>query len=163
MRKDDNIKDIIIDELKNADLTTLATAYSYAKNLILYGVNVTEKWDTVTYNSANLERAYRKGYSEGLSRGYNEGVSARITSSTDLNITVYQFMREINANAVIVDRSTKQEVWRHNALYNVKDDVPIQILEKKFCGVTYCPDYPDAIVIYIDNSKGLVRSEYAYY
>lgn len=61
-------KEKIIEELKNTDDKTLLSAYLYGKNLALYGVNVLEPWVTAVTNSVNLEKAYAKGYYEGLKR-----------------------------------------------------------------------------------------------
>ncbi len=46
----------------------LSQAYLYAKNLGLYGVNVAESWDTVVQQSANLEKAYMRGYYDAMER-----------------------------------------------------------------------------------------------
>lgn len=54
------------EEMEQFDPQTLNLAYLYAKSLIAYGANVTEKWETATEQSANLEKAYRKGYYEGV-------------------------------------------------------------------------------------------------
>lgn len=64
-------KDAIIEEMKNTDNMAFVSAYLYAINAIKYGVDVLEKWDTAERNSANLEKAYVKGYYEGL-----KGISA---------------------------------------------------------------------------------------
>lgn len=46
----------------------IATAYLYATNYILFGEDVTKQWSTATQNSCALEKAYNKGYYEGLQR-----------------------------------------------------------------------------------------------
>jgi hypothetical protein len=53
-------KQKMLDELSK-DYNKLAIAYVYAKNYLEYGVDVTQVWDTVTLNTANLEKAYAKG------------------------------------------------------------------------------------------------------
>ena len=62
---ENRLKQYVLDQLSAFDIKTLQIAYIYAKNNIDYGVDVTEKWDTVCQNSKNLERAYHKGYYEG--------------------------------------------------------------------------------------------------
>lgn len=62
---ENRLKQYVLDQLSAFDIKTLQIAYIYAKNNIDYGVDVTEKWDTVCRNSKNLERAYHKGYYEG--------------------------------------------------------------------------------------------------
>ena len=153
-------KDKIIKEMENTDDMAVVAAYLYAKNSIEHGVDVLEKWDTAVRNSANLEKAYQKGFYEGLAEGRPH------SDETSIRLTVYQFMREVmcmGADAVIVDRDTKKKVWKHRKSLNVKDDMPIQILEEQFCGVTALPEYPNCIVIYIENSADLKRKEFAYY
>lgn len=54
------------EEMEQIDQQTLNLAYLYVKNLVLYGADVTEKWETATEQSANLEKAYRKGFYEGI-------------------------------------------------------------------------------------------------
>ena len=46
----------------------IATAYLYAMNLELYGVDVTKAWVTATQNASALSRAHEKGYYEGLKK-----------------------------------------------------------------------------------------------
>lgn len=62
---ENRLKQYVLDQLSSFDIKTLQIAYVYAKNNVEYGVDVTEKWDTVCQNSKNLERAYHKGYYEG--------------------------------------------------------------------------------------------------
>ena len=49
-------------DMQQFDERTMAIAFAYAHYMTMLGVNVTEKWDTATEQSANLEQAYRKGY-----------------------------------------------------------------------------------------------------
>ncbi len=63
MNKD--VKEKILEQLSQLDEQTLVVAYSYAKYLVDYGCNVTQKWSTVIEQTANLEKAYQKGYYEG--------------------------------------------------------------------------------------------------
>lgn len=58
-------KQLLLDALSKESDVVIATAYSYAKNLTLYGVDVAEKWNNEVENTRNLERAYNKGYNEG--------------------------------------------------------------------------------------------------
>lgn len=49
----------------------LSQAYLYTKNLYDYGVDIAEKWSTVTLQAEALERAYNKGrYDEAERRKY---------------------------------------------------------------------------------------------
>lgn len=58
----------LIDELSKMPPKVIATAYLHAINYTLYGVDVTEKWETATQNAAALDIAYRKGYYDALQR-----------------------------------------------------------------------------------------------
>lgn len=60
------------EEMKQFDHQILNLAYLYAKSLTSYGVDVTEKWETATEQSANLEKAYRKGFYEGVAATLKE-------------------------------------------------------------------------------------------
>jgi len=65
MSKSDRV-DLLIEALKEYDEATLGLALMYARNMTLYGVDVTEKWDTVTQQSAAVHQAYTKGLAEGI-------------------------------------------------------------------------------------------------
>ena len=56
----------LLDELAKEDLQVLSLAYVYAKNLQMYGEDVTEKWLTATKNTSALEKAYQKGYYDAM-------------------------------------------------------------------------------------------------
>lgn len=58
----------LLEELAKEDLQVLALSFTYAKNLQMYGVDVTEKWVTATQNVSALEKAYQKGYYDALQR-----------------------------------------------------------------------------------------------
>lgn len=58
----------IVDELLKMPPMVIETAYLYAKNYVMYGENVTEKWLTAIQNTSILEKAYRKGYYDALQR-----------------------------------------------------------------------------------------------
>lgn len=53
-------------------------AEMYAKNMVDYGVDVTEAWQTATQQSYALEKAYARGrqaeYSHGYAVGYREAI-----------------------------------------------------------------------------------------
>lgn len=61
-------RDALLEELAKEDLQVLALAYVYAKNLHMYGVDVTEAIITATENTAILDSAYHKGYHDGINR-----------------------------------------------------------------------------------------------
>lgn len=58
----------LIDELSKMPPKVIATAYLHAINYTLYGVDVTEKWETATQNADALDIAYVKGYHDALQR-----------------------------------------------------------------------------------------------
>lgn len=59
-------KEELAKELVKEDFQVLMLAYAYAKNLYLYGIDVTKTCNTVIGNVAALDRAYRKGYYDGM-------------------------------------------------------------------------------------------------
>lgn len=58
----------LIDELSKMPPMVIATAYLHAINYTLYGLDVTEKWETATQNASALEIAYRKGYYDAMNK-----------------------------------------------------------------------------------------------
>ena len=56
----------ILKMLAEMDIKTLSIAYGYARCLLLYGVDVTEKWETASQQTDMLEKAYRKGRDDTL-------------------------------------------------------------------------------------------------
>ena len=58
----------LIDELSKMPPMVIATAYLHAINYVLYGEDVTEKWETATEQATILEKAYRKGYYDAMQR-----------------------------------------------------------------------------------------------
>lgn len=61
-------KNKLLEAMRQFDDMTLSTAFVYAENITLFGVDVTKEWLTATEQSANLEKAYRKGYYDALER-----------------------------------------------------------------------------------------------
>ena len=59
-----SIKDRLLEDLSKEPEQVIALAHAYAKNLILYGADITEIWDTAISNAENLERAYKAGYND---------------------------------------------------------------------------------------------------
>ena len=54
-------KNIISDFKSDKDVQIATYALAYAKNLILYGVDISEKFETATEMSISLEKAYLRG------------------------------------------------------------------------------------------------------
>ena len=65
-------RDALLEELAKEDLQVLSLAYVYAKNLQLYGEDVTKAIDTATQNVAILEKAYNKGYYDAMNKVLSE-------------------------------------------------------------------------------------------
>lgn len=59
-------KQMMLDNLSKESEIVLATAYSFAQNLTMYGVNVTEKWNNVLENTQAVQTAYNRGYFDAL-------------------------------------------------------------------------------------------------
>lgn len=65
-QKETEQREEILQKLSTLDIQILQLAYFYAVDCAEFGVDVTKKWVTLCQNHANLERAYHKGYCEGL-------------------------------------------------------------------------------------------------
>ncbi len=65
-KKEDYEKQMLIDSLEELPARVVAMAYLYALNYELYGVDVTEKWQTAVDNTLRLEMAYMRGRSDGI-------------------------------------------------------------------------------------------------
>jgi len=61
-----DLKAALIEELSNYSLQELGLAISYAKSMALYGVDVTQAWETASQNTANMERAYRRAFYDAM-------------------------------------------------------------------------------------------------
>lgn len=70
-------KEELAKELVKEDFQVLMLAYAYAKNLYLYGTDVTKTCNTVIGNVAALDRAYRKGYYDGMYNRMAEMIAER--------------------------------------------------------------------------------------
>lgn len=51
----------ILDRFRGLPLWAVSMAYAYAYNIAQYGVDVSEKWETITQQEEMLKRAYGKG------------------------------------------------------------------------------------------------------
>lgn len=56
-------KEALLEELAKEDLQVLSLSYMYAKNLHVYGIDVTKAICSTTENIAKLDIAYQKGLS----------------------------------------------------------------------------------------------------
>ena len=61
-------KTVLLAALAKEDLQVLSLAYMYAKNLKMYGKDVTKAISTATQNMEMLDKAYQKGYYDGMKR-----------------------------------------------------------------------------------------------
>ena len=63
-KKEDYEKQMLINELERMPARVIATAHLHALNYELYGVDVTDKWQTAVQNADNLQHAYLRGRSD---------------------------------------------------------------------------------------------------
>ena len=61
-------KEVLLEELAKENLQVLALAYVYAKNMYLYGEDVTKACYSAVENVSMLEKAYRKGYYDAMNK-----------------------------------------------------------------------------------------------
>ena len=59
-------REILLALLSQEETQVLALAYTYAKNLHLFGVDITKTMETATEQCETLNKAYLKGYADGL-------------------------------------------------------------------------------------------------
>lgn len=75
MNKNELFKDtkqLLLDALSKENEVVIALAYSYAKNLDKYGVDINALWDNQEKNSQALGRAYTEGYFDGLKQAEDD-------------------------------------------------------------------------------------------
>lgn len=65
-------KETLLEELAKEDLQVLTLAYMYAKNLHMYGEDVTKASCSAIQNVAMLEKAYQKGYYDAMNKNIAE-------------------------------------------------------------------------------------------
>ena len=58
----------MLEELAKEDLQVLSLAYMYAKNLQIYGVDITKAISSATENLAIMDKAYKQGYYDALNK-----------------------------------------------------------------------------------------------
>ena len=61
-------KDLLISELNQFDVNIIKLALAQARYYTLFGVDVTEKWDTATEQAHALDSAYTKGFHDGAAQ-----------------------------------------------------------------------------------------------
>ena len=54
-------KQAMLDQLAEENEQVIALAYMYAKNMHLYGTDVTKAWDSAVRQSIDLNDAYKRG------------------------------------------------------------------------------------------------------
>lgn len=61
-------KEVLLEELAKENLQVLSLAFAYAKNLQMYGVDITKAISSAIENVEMLEKVYRKGYYDAMER-----------------------------------------------------------------------------------------------
>ena len=61
-------KENLLERLAKEDLQVLVLAYVYAKNLCMYGEDVTKAIQSATENAAMLSKAYQRGYWDAMNK-----------------------------------------------------------------------------------------------
>lgn len=62
----EDVRQQILEALKNESLDMLSLAYNYIKGFELCGDDVTKKYENIGYNMAWVKQAYSKGFQAGL-------------------------------------------------------------------------------------------------
>lgn len=71
-KKEEYERKMLIESLEKMPARVIATAYLHALNYELYGVDVTDKWDTAVKNTDNLQHAYLKGRRDEAARYHGD-------------------------------------------------------------------------------------------
>ena len=61
-------KEVLLEELAKEDLQVLSLAYVYAKNLQMYGIDITKAICSATENMEIISRAHQQGYYDAMNR-----------------------------------------------------------------------------------------------
>lgn len=118
-------REALLRELAKEDLQVLALAYTYAKNIQMYGEDVTEKCQTATQKASALEKAYNKGYYDAM-----EQLSRKVKAKhyKMLLNSVYGIPREwsLKIKKVIFNEPATIVFWKNGCKTVVKchDDEP---------------------------------------
>lgn len=68
-RSQDEVKERLLNDLRNESLGIIALAAMYAKNFESLGFDITERWVTAEQQGEAVEKIYKKGYADGLLKG----------------------------------------------------------------------------------------------
>ena len=60
---------VCLKDLDKFDINILQLALAQAHNMVLYGVDVSKKWDTAKEQLVALDKAYSKGLHDGIEKG----------------------------------------------------------------------------------------------
>jgi hypothetical protein len=132
MQKLDDKSKMLIDELSKMPPMVIATAYLHAVNYILYGEDVTEKWETAMQNATALEKAYREGYNDALQR-HAESEKQEIKTNTHIVIKREDILKYLTDNQIkyldavlntIADGRKKDGKKTNNSYYICNTDEP---------------------------------------
>ncbi len=89
---DDNTKRQLLDDLYGESTMVLETAYSYAKNYVLYGVDITKAWTTAVLQASVLERvkldAWAKAYDSFKKDYVNRLKEDLVAMLTDIQLEI---------------------------------------------------------------------------
>ena len=86
----DSQKGTLLKMLAKENDMVLSQSYLYAKNLCEYGVDIAEKWTTVTLQAEALEKAYRKGRYDEAERWANRQKEYEDQQKEIINARVYK-------------------------------------------------------------------------
>ena len=85
----------MLEELAKEDLQVLALAYTYAKNLHMFGEDVTKEWATAIQNVSALQKAYTQGYYEALKKQTESEDNDIKTTLNEIN-DIHERIRQCN-------------------------------------------------------------------
>ena len=90
VKPDQTLKQAMLDELSKESAQVLEVAYIYAKNYVLYGIDVTKAWNTATEQSDILARVKMDSFYEGYRKGqvpkWNPVKTRPLTNAEELDM-----------------------------------------------------------------------------
>lgn len=116
----------LLKRLAEEDLPVLGLAYACAKDIQMYGVVITEKWETAIQNASALEKAYKKGYYDALA-GTNSKLRKDMNKTEFLRALAEGFAEgfsdiQVTNGDVIRALFPNVSVYEHGSTYSLNNE-----------------------------------------
>ena len=112
-KNDDSVKQKLLDSLAEEPTMVISTAYAYAKNYVLYGVDITKAWTSVVEQASILEQVKIKAKAEVydyFKKDYEKCLKAeKIAMLEDLDLQIDE-MGSYNREVAKVQRLIRDKI-----------------------------------------------------